>query len=130
MVRKKYELDAPAADLFYGRPYEGLMEGVKSGQYIGLENIDGVPCHHLAFQKSEVDWQIWVEDGPKPLPRRYVITTKTMQSQPQYTVRLAMWEPEANPPAATFAFQPPPGAKRVESLPVECPAARTERANR
>lgn len=123
-VRKQYQIDAPGADLLYSHPYDVLTEQVKSGQFIGKETVDGVLANHLAFRGEDVDWQIWIKDGPDPLPLRYVITTKTMKDQPEFSVRLSHWQSQANLDEATFQWQTPPGAKRVDSFPTSCGAAR------
>jgi hypothetical protein len=113
LARDKYGIDAPASDLLLSHPYEGLMEGVISSNDLGLETVDGVSCHHLAFRNREVDWQIWIEDGPRPLPHRYVIVSKLEKAQPEFEVRLSRWElnPEISDDA--FAFAPPSGAKQI-----------------
>lgn len=121
-VRREFKLDAPGADLLYSRPYDVLTEQVTGGQFIGKESIDGVPANHLAFQGEEVDWQVWVQDGSQPLPLRYVITTKTTEGQPEFAVHLSHWEPQAKVADSVFQFQPPPGAKRVDSFPTSCGA--------
>jgi hypothetical protein len=115
-VRDQYGLDAPAGDLLVSHPYNALMEDVTSGQYVGLEPIDGIVAHHLAFQGKNVDWQIWIQDGPQPLPLRYVITSKHETGQPEFTVRLSGWEPNAPLPDSLFVFRPPPGSKRIQLL--------------
>jgi hypothetical protein len=117
-ARARYGIDAPAADLLLSRPYDALMEGVQTGRYVGLEPIEGVMCHHLAYTGKETDWQIWVQDGPQPLPRRYAITTKDLPAQPEFQVNLSRWEPNAPLPASLFTFTPPPGGKRIELAPV------------
>lgn len=122
-ARKKYEVEAPGADLLYSHPYEILTEQVTGGQFVGRETIDGVAANHLAFTGEEVDWQIWIQDGPTPLPLRYTITTKTMKEEPEFTAALSHWEPHAAIADATFAFKPPAGAKRVDSLPTSCQPA-------
>jgi hypothetical protein len=119
-ARKQFKIEAPGADLLYSHPYDVLTEQVTSGRFIGRETVDGVAANHLAFVGDDVDWQIWIEDGPKPVPLRYVITTKTMKAQPQFTVRLSHWETQSQLPDSTFAFQPPAGAKRVEAFPTRC----------
>jgi hypothetical protein len=116
VARRRYGIDAPAADLFGEHPYDTLMEDVVVGHYIGLEPIEGIPCHHLAFQGRDVDWQIWIEDGERPLPRRYVITSKHDPTQPEFGVMLTNWEPNARIADHDFVFQPPPGATRIELL--------------
>jgi hypothetical protein len=121
-MRKDYGADAPGADLLYSKPYDILMEQVKAGQVIGQEDLLGIQANHLAFQGDEVDWQVWIKDGPEPLPLRYVITSKTVQNQPQFTVQMTKWEPNANLDDASFAFKPPAGAKKVDKLPTSCGA--------
>jgi len=32
----------------------------------------GVECEHLAFRGHVTDWQLWIETGAKPVPRKYV----------------------------------------------------------
>ncbi len=119
-ARKQFHLEAPGADLLFSQPYDILMEQVKGGQLIGHETVEGVPVTHLAFQGEDVDWQIWIQDGAQPLPLRFVITTKTMKERPEFSVQLSHWEPEAVLAPATFDFDPPSGAKKVESLPTTC----------
>jgi hypothetical protein len=121
-TRKQYKIEAPGADLLFSHPYDILTEQVKSGQFIGRETVNGVAANHLAFEGEEVDWQIWIQDGPEPLPVRFVITTKTMKEQPEFTVQLSHWEPQAQIDDATFQFKPPQGAKAVSSFPTECRA--------
>jgi hypothetical protein len=122
-ARKQFQIEAPGADLLFSHPYEILTEQVTGGQVIGRETIDGVAANHLAFAGENIDWQIWIQEGPKPLPLRFVITTKTMKEQPEFTVRLSHWEPQATLDDATFAFQPPAGSKHVDSLPTSCGAS-------
>jgi hypothetical protein len=123
VARKNYGVEAPAADLIYSQPYEVLTEHARSGQYLDVESVDGVPAHHLAFQQGDVDWQIWVKQGPQPLPVRYVITTKSIPDQPEFTARLTHWKTDASLPATAFGIQPPAGARRVGKLPSTCQQA-------
>lgn len=124
-ARARYGFDAPGGDLLVSRPYDDLMEDVRSGRDLGIETVDGVPCHHLAFRGTNVDWQIWIEDGPRPLPHRYVISTKDQSARPEFTVSLTRWEPNVPVDASAFDFTPPPGAQRIKWIPLH-----PERANR
>jgi hypothetical protein len=117
-LRVRYGIDAPAADLFVDDAYRGMMEDVTSGRYIGLEPIDGVLCHHLAFAGKEVDWQIWIQDGPRPLPRRYSITSKREAGEPVFSINMSKWEPNAAIAESAFVFQPPAGATEIEFRPM------------
>jgi hypothetical protein len=119
-VRRQFHIDAPGSDLLYSRPYEVLTEQVIGGRYLGRETVDGVTAHHLAFEGEQVDWQIWIQDGSQPLPVRFVVTTKGMRSQPQFTVRLSRWEPGAKISPIMFQFADLSDARRVQSFPVRC----------
>ena len=116
-ARARYGIDAPADDLLFSRPYDELMQDVTSMREVGIEPVDGVMCHHLAMRGSKVDWQIWIEDGAQPLPRRYVVDTKDQPSKPQYAVGLSHWEPNASLDENTFNFVPPPGSQRIKLMP-------------
>ena len=59
--------------------------------HIGRGVIDGVECEHLAFRNQDVDWQLWVQVGAKPIPCKYVITSKAVGMAPQYTLVIRDW---------------------------------------
>ena len=117
-AQTRYGIDAPGADLLFSRPYAELTDGVTSMREIGLEPIEGVMCHHIAVRSDKVDWQIWIEDGARPLPRRYVVVTKDQAEKPEYAVSLTRWEPNAPLAAETFNFVPPQGAQRIRMMPL------------
>jgi hypothetical protein len=121
-MRKEFKIDAPGADLLYSRPYDILMEQVSAGKVIGRETVDGVAANHLAFQGDEVDWQIWIKDGPQPVPLRFVITTKTVKGHPEFAVEFSKWDTTAKIPDATFQFSPPAGATQSSSVAAGCGA--------
>jgi hypothetical protein len=54
-----------------------------------------------------------VEAGEKPIPRRMVITSKTMNSAPQYTIDIRNWKTNAATTDESFVFTPPAGAKKL-----------------
>jgi hypothetical protein len=115
-ARAQLGIEAPGADLLYSDVYEDLMEGVRGATYIGESEVDGHPCHHLAFQEDDVDWQLWVDAGDQPLPRRYVIVTKDVPSQPEFAVDLRDWDASPTFPPGFFEFRRSPGAQRIEFL--------------
>jgi len=124
-ARKDFQIEAPGADLLFSRPYDILTEQVKSGQFIGRETMDGGPVNHLAFVGDEVDWQIWIKDGPEPLPVRFTITTKVTKGEPEFSVHLSQWKTSTAIPASTFQFQAPAGATRAQTFPRTCAPGQT-----
>jgi len=113
-LRTKYFVEAPGADLLASNPYNQLMAGVIDAKHIGRAVIDGVECEHLAFRNHDVDWQIWIETGPKPIPRKYVITSKTIAGAPQYTLLVKDWKSDVAVAPDAFAFKAPANAKEVD----------------
>ena len=121
VARDKLDVVAPGADLVYANAYQRLTEGLTSAFVVGKAFVGGARCDHIAFRNAEVDWQIWIQDGDLPLPRKFVITSKRMAGSPQFESVLSNWNLAPNVSAATFAFTPPAGAQRVEFLPVSAP---------
>ena len=96
----------PGADLLLSNSYDELMANVLEAKHIGQGVVDGVECEHLAFRGPDTAWQIWIEPGAKPVPRKYVITSKTVTGAPQYTLKMKDWKTDAHTDG-DFAFKPP-----------------------
>ena len=103
----------PGTDLLLSNAFDELMATATDGKHVGLGVVDGVECEHLAFRGPDTDWQIWIETGAKPMPRKYVITSKTLAGAPQYSLRIRDWKTDAFADADTFVFKPPGDATRV-----------------
>jgi hypothetical protein len=111
-VRAKYGVDLPVADLFlWGTPNDGV-KNLTQAKYIGPATVDGIATDQYAFRQDGTDWQIWIERGGRPLPRRLVITTTDQTAQPQYMATL-MWDQSARTDDANFAFVPPKDAHKI-----------------
>lgn len=113
-LRTEHHMEMPGADLLLSNIYEELVAGVIEAKHIGRGVVDGIECEHLAFRNHDTDWQLWIEPGSTPIPRKYVITSKTLAAAPQYTLRIKSWDTKTGPDAKIFAFTPPPGAKSVD----------------
>lgn len=113
-LRDEHGVMVPGADLLLATAYEELTANAIEVTYIGHGVVDGKEVEHIAFRGLEVDWQLWVEIGPNPIPRKYVITSKTVTGAPQYTVQIKNWTTGAAVNADVFTFTAPAGAKKVE----------------
>ena len=109
-------LDISGADLLYSNAYDGLMTDVESGQVMGTGYIQGKEAYHLAFRAKDVDWQIWIETGDKPVPLKYVITSKWITAAPQFSIVLSDWEVGQKIDPAIFVFTPPEGAVKLDGI--------------
>ena len=119
VLRNKYHRPVPAADLLISDPYKELMAEVNDAKDLGSGVIHGVECDHLAFRTKEVDWQIWIAQGARPYPCRYVITSKKVTGWPQYTLDTWGWKTGAEVSPDSFKLEIPANAKKL--LPDEVP---------
>ncbi len=104
----------PLADFLYADVYSRLMGDVQRGVYLGMHDVDGVACHHLSFEQATIDWQLWIDAGHNPLPRKLVIAYKTEDEVPQYSVTIRKWNLEPKLREDIFSFVAPATARRVE----------------
>ena len=118
MLAEKFGLVIPLADLLFADPYKTLAAGARSGQYVGTGYVFETKCDHLAFRQAGVDWQVWIEQGDKPVPRKLVITYKESPARPQYTAYLSDWNLSADVKDEQFEAKVPDGAKKVDFGPV------------
>lgn len=113
-VAENYGLTMPLCDLLFSDPYQSTVSRVHNGVYVGLHQIDGARCHHLAFRQAELDWQVWVQEGNEPLLRKVVITYKDLPGSPQFIALLDHWNLSDKQPDDAFTFTPPASAQKVE----------------
>lgn len=109
----EYDVIMPMADLLVGKSYESLVENVEQGLYVGLHTVDDTPCHHLLFMQPNLDWQIWIDAGALPVPRKLVITYTLEPDQPQYVATMKGWDLAPGISEETFAFVPPARSRSV-----------------
>ena len=114
-----YGYSVPVADLVYSDPYETLIGSADFGVVVGRHSVDGTPSYHLAFSGEILDWQIWIDDGPRPVPRELVITYKEEPGAPQYRARFSNWDFQPRLSDHYFEFDPPAGSDPMEFLEVE-----------
>src|SRR5437870_12143507 len=112
-LRDKYHRPVPAADLLMSDPYKELMPLVTDVKDLGSGVIRGMECDHLAFRTKEVDWQIWIAQGARPYPCRYVITSKKVKGSPEYTLDIRAWKAGSEVAADAFKLEAPPGAQKL-----------------
>ena len=113
-LRDQLGMAIPGADIMLSRSYDELTTDVVGAAHVGRGVIDGVECDHLAFRNHDVDWQLWVEHGSRPVPRKYVITSKEVTAAPQYTLRIKEWKTDVPVAADAFSFNPPAGSQKVD----------------
>ena len=121
--RDALDLVPPAGDMVYTNAYELLTAGLTSGFVVGKAVIGGVGCTQLAFTTPVVDWQVWVADGDKPLPVKYVLTTRDDPAQPQYIALISNWNTDPMIPGGLFDLKAPATATEIEFVRIDIETA-------
>jgi hypothetical protein len=112
-LRNKFHRPLPGADLVMSNVYDQLMPEVVDAKDLGSGVIDGVECDHLAFREKSVDWEIWIAEGSRPYPCRYVITSTQVSGSPQYTIDVRKWKTGTEVAFDDFKPRLPQGAKKL-----------------
>lgn len=114
-LRNKYHRPLPAADLLATDVYNEMMPLVNDIKDLGTGYIRGIECDHLAFRTEDVDWQIWISRGERPVPVRYSVSSIKVTGHPQYQVDILNFQSGPNIETAKFNFSAPSGAKLVSA---------------
>ncbi|WER48630.1 DUF2092 domain-containing protein [Cupriavidus sp. WKF15] len=117
-LRARFGVEIPSADLFLWGTDAAPLDNMQSAMNAGQDIIGGEICDHYAFRQGEIDWQIWIAAGGRPLPRKLVITNRGDEARPQ-SVTLYKWNLNPRPGSSAFAFKPPPGTKQAEFVPLK-----------
>jgi hypothetical protein len=122
-AHKDFGLRVALTDLASPGLWEQVSGKIEHSLYVGESKVRGVPCHHLAFDGKDVQFQVWVDTGKKPLPLKVVFTQKKLEGSPQWTAYLSDWKTAAHLPDTLFKFTPPTGVQKIKFVPVKQPPA-------
>ncbi len=111
-------VDFPLADFLTESPDKAFLSGVTSGEVVNTVPIDGVPTLHMFFvQPPGLELELWVEKNAEALPRRLIITYRSVPGQPSFIATMSKWDFSVHPTDADFTFTPPQGAVEVAFKP-------------
>ena len=108
----KFKIELPLADLFRWGTDDDHRDDITSAVTVGYAKINGVDTDQYAFREGNIDWQVWVQRGDKPLPQKIVITDTSDSAMPEFGAQLH-WNTRASFNDATFAFKPPKDARPI-----------------
>jgi hypothetical protein len=121
-LNDKYGIELPLYDLFEWGTNGANIKKIKAADDIGPSAVDDVTCEQYAFRQEGVDWQIWIQLGEFPLPRKLVIRTLTDDAKPQHS-ELLTWNLAPSFSENAFTFDPPADARRITIAEVKAAAA-------
>jgi hypothetical protein len=110
-LEDKYGVDFPLADLFLWGQNPSPPK-ITAAIDLGPSTVDGATCEQYAFRQEGLDWQVWLQLGDYPLPRKLVLTTTTDEAHPQHTKTIS-WNLAPSYNDSTFTFEPPPGVHKI-----------------
>lgn len=113
VAEQRYNVFLPLTDLFYWGTPQDESENITSAQRIGFARIGGATADQYAFRQGDVDWQVWIQRGDRPLPLKMVITSRTIEGQPQFSSVLR-WNLNPRFERTAFAFTPSAEARRIQ----------------
>jgi hypothetical protein len=113
-IQAEYQVNVPVADLLYADLYSRVKDYLLSGVYLGERTIDGELLDHLSFETTGADWQLWLEQGDRPLPRRLVVTFVNAPGEPEYLTVVRRWQLDPDLDEGLFRFDPPAGWRQIE----------------
>lgn len=108
----RYGITLPLADLFRWNSQTVQQVGISQATLIGSEYLDGQACTHYVFRQPVIDWQLWLRDGPQPLPCKLVITRRDEPERPRHSVTFD-WDLTSPINPTAFDFTPPAKAVAV-----------------
>jgi hypothetical protein len=109
----KLDFAPPLADFLYRDPYKSVRGNIQYGFDLGQNDVNGRTCRTLAFVEKDVDWQIWIENGPQLTPCKLVITYKNQPAQPQFTAVFTDWDFAPRIAEPTFVPELPSGTQKI-----------------
>jgi hypothetical protein len=116
VMNEKYGMSMSLGELLLSDPYGDLLHDAREGSYVGVRTVGGYRCHQLVVSHDTLDWQIWIDAGEQPWPRKLVVTYKNLPACPQFSATFTRWDTAASTQAGDYAFVPPTNAVEVEEI--------------
>lgn len=112
-LAEQHGLHLPLADIVSGLRRADLLARVEAGSYLGIEPVNGTPCHHLLFRQPVADWQAWISTNEPALLQRIVLVYKEDPGQPGYQATFTAWNPSPRFTPQTWLPTMPTGIVNV-----------------
>jgi hypothetical protein len=113
-VMGRLHVDFPLADFLVEAPGKAFLSDVTSCGEVNTVAIDSSRNRHLFFsQKGGIELELWVEKSEQALPRRLIVTYRSLPGEPNFIAEFSNWNFSVQPTDADFVFQPPAGSKQI-----------------
>lgn len=123
-LHRSYNIDFPAADLFYPTFVDDLVAQSYNISYVGNSTVAGIPCYHISALGTKQDMELWIANDGTFLPQLYVITDRKDGITSELQGWFTDWQVNPDLPDALFSFVPPPRAQEMLILPIAIPTTK------
>jgi hypothetical protein len=113
-INKTYGVEFPVADFFYPTFVDDILAESKTLIYLGVTNVDGKECFHIAGMGKDKTFQFWISNDAFTLPVKMVIVYTEKEMNPQYEAVFTDWQLNPSLPDALFEFSTPPKAMKIK----------------
>ena len=114
MVEERYGYSLPLADILYSDVYAAQEPYMLSAAYLGERMIMNTALDHVSVESIGADWQVWMDAGDTPIPRRLVMQFVETDGQPEYMLTFHRVEIDPAFEPAVFEAQLGDDWERVE----------------
>ena len=108
---EQYDIKTALANVLYSDLYKRIPPKQK-GYYFGLSDVDDAVCHHIGFINEVQEIQFWIEQGERPLIRKFIVIDKTEALLPR-SGTILRWNLTPRFNGKVFAFTPPENAIEI-----------------
>ncbi|MFL5786332.1 MAG: DUF2092 domain-containing protein [Bacteriovoracaceae bacterium] len=109
----EYGVEMPLADLFAWGMDKSEEKKITAALFVKKVEEGGRAIDQFAVRQGTVDWQVWLLEGDKPLPHKFVYTVTDDPARPDLTTKLA-WDLEPQFEQAFNKFSPQKGSAKIE----------------
>ncbi len=113
-VEQKLGFSPPLADFLVSDIYDTQAKDLLSAVYLGEKVINNRKLDHISFESQGADWQIWLDTGASPLPRRVQMEFLGAQAPVQYSIQFLEWNLKVVSTGMMFDFAAPSDWREVE----------------
>lgn len=113
-VERKLGFSPPLADFLVSDIYDAHAKDLLSAVYLGEKVVNDHRLDHISFESQGADWQIWLDAGASPFPRRVQMEFLRAQAPVQYSIHFLEWNRKVVSTDMMFDFVASSDWKEVE----------------
>jgi hypothetical protein len=118
-LAETHKVTIPLSDFVSSDPCQVVSKQGTYGGYVGIGDVNGIECDHVALSSPTTDWQVWLDRSGKLVPRKVVINYRSLPGSPEYIAFLSDWKFPKTIPAGHFRPDLPANVKKIGFIEVK-----------